>query len=66
MLRARLITWRDGFALTAHETRVIDNAIAYARALDLWLKAPGSAVRRAAALKTWRDWRADDPLLQTA
>jgi hypothetical protein len=60
-LRARLITWRDGFELTAHQVRVLDNAIAYAGALGRWLKTPQDAVRHAAAGKAWRAWRAADP-----
>ena len=63
-LRSRLIIWRDGFALTAHESRVLDGAIAYAGALDRWLRAPAGASHRA-ALKAWRGWRADDPLLES-
>jgi hypothetical protein len=60
-LRTRLILWRDRFELTSHQWRVLDHAIAYAGALARWLKTPGSAARRAAALKAWRTWRADDP-----
>ena len=63
-LRARLVTWRDRFALTAHQTRVLDNAVVYARALGRWLTAPGEPGRHAAALSAWRAWRTDDPLLR--
>jgi hypothetical protein len=60
-IRAGLIEWRDRFALTDHQTRVLDNAIAYAAALDRWLRVPQSAARHAAALRAWRAWRAADP-----
>ena len=62
--RARLIMWRDRFELTAHQTHVLDNAVVYAGALARWLETPGSAARRAAALKAFRVWRADDPGLR--
>lgn len=63
-IRARLTTWRDGFTLTAHQSRVLDNAVVYARALSRWLTAPAEPGRHAAALSAWRVWRADDPLLR--
>ncbi len=63
-LRGRLVTWRDGYALTAHQIRVLDHAIVYARALSRWLTAPRQAGRRAAALTAWRAWRADDPAMK--
>ena len=64
-LRQRLIVWRDGFDLTAHQTLVVDHAVAYAGALERWLGAPRSASRRAAALRAWRAWRAADPVMRT-
>ena len=63
-LRSRLVAWRDGFTLTAHQTRVLDHAVVYARALNRWLTAPGEPGRHAAALSAWRVWRTDDPLLR--
>ena len=64
-LRVRLILWRDRFDLTAHQSLVLDHAVAYAGTLDRWLTSPRGAARRAAALAAWRDWRADDPFLKT-
>ena len=57
----RLITWRDAASLDSHQTRVLDNAIAYAGTLSRWLKAPHSGARHAAAVKAWRRWTRDDP-----
>ena len=65
-LWAGLITWRDSFALSAHQTRVLNNAIAYANALSRWLKAPGSAARHVAVLGAWQRWRSADPTLRTS
>ena len=64
-LRVRLMLWRDRFRLTAHQRGVLDHAVIYAGALARWLETPGSGARRAAALKAWRVWRADDPSLRT-
>ncbi len=60
-LWVRLITWRDAASLDSHQTRVLDNAIAYAGTLSRWLKAPHSGARHAAAVKAWRRWTRDDP-----
>jgi hypothetical protein len=57
----RLIMWRDAASLDSHQTRVLDNAIAYAGALRRWLTAPPRGVRHAAAVKAWRRWTGDDP-----
>jgi hypothetical protein len=65
VIRAGLLTWRDRFELSAHQMRVLDNAIAYAHALSRWLRAPQDPARRAAAVKTWRVWHADDPAMTT-
>ncbi len=63
MLWVALITWRDSASLSAHQLRVLDNAVAYAGTLSRWLGAPHSAARHAATVKAWRRWRADDPSL---
>jgi hypothetical protein len=65
LARAWLIEWRDSFELTAHQTRVLHNAVGYAGALSRWLRTPRDAARHAAALRAWRVWRADDPGLRT-
>jgi hypothetical protein len=63
LIRDELTVWRDQFDLTARQTRSLDHAIAYARALARWFKAPNDAPRQAAAIRTWRAWRAHDPML---
>jgi hypothetical protein len=60
-LWVRLITWRDAASLSSHQTRVLDNAIAYAGTLSRWLRVPRGGARHAAAVKAWRRWRVDDP-----
>ncbi len=60
-LWVRLILWRDSASLSSHQTRVLDNGIAYAHALSRWLKAPHSTTRHAAVVKAWRRWIVNDP-----
>jgi hypothetical protein len=60
-LWVRLIIWRDAASLSSHQTRVLDNAIAYAGTLSRWLRAPHGGARHAAVVKAWRRWIVNDP-----
>jgi hypothetical protein len=63
--RRDLTRFRDKYSLTAHQTRTVDNAIAYANALARLIKAPRDAARQARAVRAWRAWRTHDPELKS-